>query len=156
MKLTLKPNTWLGWLIGKLDFEAITLVKWCYVASGCTLSPQSENHEASPVDFTVTDGVRTTEQQKALYAQGRTKPGAVVTNADGVALKSNHQVKADGCGYAVDLYPYCNGAVQVNDVAKLKQIAAHIKDTAQKLGYAVEWGGDWTSIKDYPHFELKA
>ena len=110
----------------------------------------------SPVDFTVTAGVRTTEQQKALYAQGRTKPGAVVTNADGVALKSNHQVKADGCGHAVDLYPYCNGAVQVNDVAKLKQVAAHIKDTAKKLGYAVEWGGDWTSIKDYPHFELKA
>jgi len=110
----------------------------------------------SPVDFTVTDGVRTTEQQKELYAQGRTKPGAVVTNADGVTFKSNHQAKADGYGYAVDLYPYYNGSVQVNDVAKLKQIAAHIKSTAQKLGYAIEWGGDWTSIKDYPHFELKA
>ena len=109
----------------------------------------------SPVDFTITDGVRTIEQQKALYAQGRTKSGEVVTNADGVTLKSNHQAKADGCGHAVDLYPYCNGAVQFNDVAKLKKIAEHIKATAQKLGYAVEWGGDWTSIKDYPHFELK-
>ena len=110
----------------------------------------------SPVDFTVTDGVRTTEQQKALYAQGRTKPGAIVTNADGVTLKSNHQAKANGYGHAVDLYPYYNGSVQVNDVAKLKQIAAHIKATAKRLGYAIEWGGDWTSIKDYPHFELKA
>ena len=46
MKLKFKHNTWLGWLIGALGFEAITLIKWCYVASGCKLSPQSENHEA--------------------------------------------------------------------------------------------------------------
>ena len=109
----------------------------------------------SPCDFTITDGVRTTAQQQALYAQGRTKPGNIVTNCDGVTNKSNHQVKADGQGYAVDLYPYYNGAVQMNGVEKLKQIAAHIKATAKTLGYTIEWGGDFTSLKDYPHFELK-
>lgn len=113
-------------------------------------------HEAirtTPVDFTITDGVRTVEQQQKLYAQGRTAPGAVVTNCDGIKSKSNHQAKADGYGYAVDLYPYVNGKVQVNDVANLSRIAAHIKAVAGRLGIKIEWGGDW-KMKDYPHFEL--
>lgn len=111
----------------------------------------------TPVDFTITDGVRTTAEQQALYAQGRTKPGNIVTNADGVRSKSNHQAKADGFGYAVDLYPYVNGAVDVNDRGgNLTRIAAHIKSVATQLGYRVEWGGDWKGLVDRPHFELKA
>lgn len=112
----------------------------------------------SPVDFTLTSGVRSTEEQKSLYAQGRTTPGIIVTNADGVKNKSNHQEKADGYGYAVDLYPYYNGSVRVNESyvpEKLALIAIHIKAIASCFGCTVEWGGDWKSIKDYPHFELK-
>jgi hypothetical protein len=59
----------------------------------------------SPAEFTVTGGVRTAAGQKALYAQGRTAPGSIVTNADGVKNKSSRQVKSDSYGYAVDLYP---------------------------------------------------
>ncbi len=109
----------------------------------------------SPVDFTITCGVRTTKEQQKLYAQGRTLPGPKVTNADGTKTKSNHQVKADGYGYAVDLYPYYNGKVQVDDDKNLKIIAEHIKTIARKLEIKVEWGGDWKNFKDYPHFELK-
>lgn len=113
-------------------------------------------HEAiknSPVDFTITCGVRSISEQSALYAQGRTKPGKVITNCDGVKVKSNHQSKSDGYGYAVDLYPYHSGKVQVNDVSGLTVIAKHIKEIARKLNIRVEWGGDWR-MKDYPHFEL--
>lgn len=109
----------------------------------------------SPVDFTITDGIRTVSEQAALYAQGRTKPGKVVTHVDGINKKSNHQIKADGYGYAVDLYPFKNGSVQVNDADGLKVIAGHIKGVAKKLNINVEWGGDWISFKDFPHFELK-
>lgn len=109
---------------------------------------------ATPIDFTITDGVRSTQQQQELYAQGRTKPGQKVTNCDGVRKKSNHQVKQDGYGYAVDLYPYWDGSVQVNDTNSLKVIAKHIKSVAEQLGIRIEWGGDWR-MKDYPHFELK-
>lgn len=110
----------------------------------------------SPSDFTITDGVRTTAQQQALYAKGRTTAGSKVTNVDGVKSKSNHQVKSDGYGYAVDLYAYYNGSVQVNDDKTIiNKIAPHIKATAKKLGITIQWGGDWTSFKDYPHFELK-
>ena len=109
----------------------------------------------SPIDFTITDGVRTTAQQQALYAKGRTVPGTKVTNADGIRSKSNHQAKSDGYGYAVDLYAYHSGKVQVNDDKSLKIIATHIKSVAKDLGVKIEWGGDWKSIIDYPHFELK-
>lgn len=106
-----------------------------------------------PVDFTITEGVRTKQQQRELYDQGRTKPGNIVTNADGVRNKSNHQAKSDGYGHAVDLYPYYDRSVQVNDAESLKIIAAHIKTVANQLGISIKWGGDWT-FKDYPHFEL--
>jgi len=108
----------------------------------------------SPIDFVITDGVRTTEQQKALYAKGRTVSGSIVTKADGVKNKSNHQAKSDGFGYAVDLYPFENGKVNLNDTKSLQIIASHILATAEKLGVKIAWGGNWKSIIDKPHFEL--
>lgn len=48
-------------------------------------------------------GVRTTAQQVLEYAKGRYgNPGKIVTDCDGIHQKSNHQVKADGVGHAVD------------------------------------------------------
>ena len=112
----------------------------------------------TPVDFTIVAGVRTTSEQQALYAQGRTKPGIIVTHKDGVRKKSNHQVKEDGFGYAVDLYPYVDGKVQVNHPKVhewLKQISIHVKAVAKCLGIKIIWGGDWKNPYDPPHFELK-
>lgn len=112
----------------------------------------------SPVDFTITEGVRTQARQQELYAQGRTKKGKIVTNKNGTTNKSNHQAKADGFGHAVDLYPFFEGQVQVNHkdtILRLKQIAAHIKQVAARLGIGITWGGDWKSPYDPPHFELK-
>lgn len=58
--------------------------------------------EAQGTPMFVVCGVRTAEEQAALYAQGRTGPGAIVTYKDGVRHKSDHQVEADGFGHAVD------------------------------------------------------
>lgn len=108
----------------------------------------------TPIDFTIVEGVRTTQRQQELYAQGRTKPGTIVTNVDGIKRKSNHQPKADGYGYAVDLYPFLSGKVDVNAAKELKVIAAHIKVIATQLKIKITWGGDWKSPYDPPHFEL--
>lgn len=108
----------------------------------------------TPVDFTIIEGVRTQARQATLYAQGRTTKGAIVTYADGVKKKSNHQKKADGYGHAVDLYAFTNGKIQFNDVASLKLIAVHIKAVAACLGVAITWGGDWKKPYDPPHFQL--
>ena len=107
----------------------------------------------TPFDFTVTEGVRTTKRQQELFAQ-RPK----VTNADSIKNKSNHQVKADGFGHAIDLYPYYNGAVQVQDkdvIPRLKKIADHFKEKAKCMNIKITWGGDWKNPYDPPHFQIE-
>ena len=119
----------------------------------------------SPYDFKLTAGARTAKEQNALYQIGRTRAGNKVTNADGYKNKSNHQIKVDGYGYAVDIF--CCGKYDENgnyikyntqegyDSKKLKDIADHIKTVAKSKGYKIEWGGDWKGGWDSPHFELK-
>ena len=119
--------------------------------------------ENSPFDFRITDGARTTEEQFALYQKGRTLPGPKVTNCDGKKFKSNHQIKSDGFGHAVDIFP-CgvieNGVYRKftseegYDEKKLKLIANHILAVAKSKNINIEWGGNW-KMKDTPHFEMK-
>lgn len=58
--------------------------------------------DAEPAQMFVVMGARTAVQQAKLYAQGRTEPGEIVTNCDGVKFKSPHQPREDGFVYAVD------------------------------------------------------
>lgn len=119
----------------------------------------------SPYDFKISNGVRTSAEQYALYCQGRTvltdKKGnklKKVTNCDGITKKSNHQVKADGFGYAIDialLNPNNPKEVIWNDIAMYTKVANHILKIAKEQGVNLEWGGNWKDFKDYPHFEKK-
>lgn len=106
----------------------------------------------SPYDFCITQGVRTVEQQQKLYAQGRTTPGKIVTNCDGIKHKSNHQVKNDGLGYAFDIAILIDNKINWD-----KKYYIEIGKVAEELmkEYRVEWGGNWKSFKDYPHWELR-
>jgi peptidoglycan L-alanyl-D-glutamate endopeptidase CwlK len=99
----------------------------------------------------VTSGVRTTEQQQALYAKGRTVPGKVVTNADGVIKKSNHQAKDDGFGHAVDC------AFMPSDVSRepFSDLHPWTAYGACAAALGLSWGGAWKSINDQPHVELR-
>jgi len=117
----------------------------------------------SPFDFRITAGARTTEEQFALYQIGRSKTGRIATNCDGKRAKSNHQIKSDGFGHAVDIFP-CgvieNGvyrkftSAEGYDEKKLKLIANHILAVAKSKNINIEWGGNW-KMNDTPHFELK-
>lgn len=94
----------------------------------------------------VIEGVRTVERQQALYAQGRTAKGPIVTHADGVKKRSNHQAHADGYGHAVDC-----AFVDGNPFA--------VTHPWERYGRALEarglvWGGRFASIMDKPHAEL--
>ena len=99
----------------------------------------------APIDFVITEGVRTTQRQKELFKQGKSK-------CDGVIKKSNHQVKADGYGHAVDLYPL---PIQYKDLKPYKILSEHIKKIAKELNINITWGGDFKSFIDAPHYELK-
>lgn len=123
----------------------------------------------TPFDYTIVEGARSEATQKMYYSWGRTvvnpntgplkgKPlGMIVTNANGVTKKSNHQPKADGKGRAVDIYPFFDGKVQTEGKEvdrRLRAIATHIKAKAKSMGISIIWGGDWRSPYDPPHIEL--
>jgi peptidoglycan L-alanyl-D-glutamate endopeptidase CwlK len=95
----------------------------------------------------VTDGPRTRAQQAELYAQGRTKPGKIVTYADGVTSLSNHQIKSDGYGYAVDIAFLVDGKPSWAEHHPWRLYA----DMAKVLGLRA--GADWKK-PDRPHIEL--
>lgn len=102
----------------------------------------------------VTDGVRTFAQQQALYAQGRSAIGGVVTNADGVPKEqgghgvSNHQLKLDGFGHAADCAFLVDGVPSWDTRLPWKAYGA------AAVAVGLTWGGDWQSLRDLPHVEL--
>lgn len=108
----------------------------------------------SPIDFTIVEGVRTKSRQQQLYAQGRTAKGAIVTYADGVKNKSNHQVKSDSYGHAVDFAPYINGKLDWNNHPNFKVIADHIIKTGASMGIKIVAGFYWKKPYDPPHVQL--
>lgn len=100
--------------------------------------------QISPLDFGVSDeAVRTAAKQNLLYQQGRTLPGAIVTHNDGYTRKSNHQVHADGKGYACDATPFINGKFDVNNEEAQYVIAAAICQACHELNIPAVWGGNW-------------
>lgn len=126
----------------------------------------NESIKTSPYDFGVDYGVRDVATQQRLYSYGRTvvnpdtgpikgnKFGMQVTTRDGVIRRSNHQVKANGFGGAVDIYPYYNGSLQTKDSKTLKLIIDHVKATSKQLGIKCSFGIDWKNPYDPPHVEL--
>lgn len=91
----------------------------------------------SSVDFAVLEGVRTMERQKQLVAAGASQ-----------TMRSRHLT-----GHAVDLGAIVDGQVRW-DWPLYDRIAAAMKQAAGELGVPLEWGGDWTTFKDGPHFQL--
>lgn len=110
--------------------------------------------KTSPHDFLISQGVRTDAEQYALYQQGRSKPGRIVTHVDGRRKRSAHQKKIDGYGYAIDFALVVDGVVDWVDIPKYKEIGEHIVALGRKRGIPVVWGGNWSRFKDYPHIEL--
>lgn len=87
----------------------------------------------------VTQGLRTFAEQDALFAQGRTKKGKVVTNARGGSSWHNY-------GLAVDFAFVTKGEIDWTDSLYRK-----IGGWAKTAG--LEWGGNWKSITDLPHVQ---
>jgi peptidoglycan L-alanyl-D-glutamate endopeptidase CwlK len=93
--------------------------------------------EISTVDFTVLEGLRTPERQKALVEAGASQ-----------TLNSRHIT-----GHAVDLGAWVGDEVRW-DWPLYHKIAAAMKEAAKQVGVPIEWGGDWRNFKDGPHFQL--
>lgn len=93
--------------------------------------------ELTEVDFSVIEGLRTLTRQKALHLRGAT-----------TTLNSRHL-----SGHAVDLAAFVDGELSW-DWDHYHKIAKAVKQAAKELDVDVEWGGDWKSFPDGPHWQL--
>lgn len=93
--------------------------------------------EITTVDFTVLEGLRDPARQKVLVDSGASQ-----------TLNSRHIT-----GHAVDLGAWVDNQVDWS-WPLYNQIAKAMKTASQELGIPIEWGGDWKSFKDGPHFQL--
>ena len=117
-----------------------TLLPAAQRAARALLAAANDGRLGPGIVVKVIAGTRTYAEQDALYAQGRTAPGPIVTDAPGGY--SNHNF---GIAFDVGLF---NGGVYLNDSPLYAKVGA--------LGRSqgLEWGGDWTSFPDEPHFQL--
>ena len=93
--------------------------------------------EITEIDFAVLEGVRSKTRQEHLV-----KAGASQT------MRSRHLT-----GHAVDLGAYVAGSVRW-DWPLYHKLAVAVKQAAAELQIPIEWGGDWTTFKDGPHWQL--
>ncbi len=93
--------------------------------------------QITDIDFTVLEGMRTVERQKELVKKGASK-----------TMNSRHLT-----GHAVDLAPLHDGKVSW-DWPLYYRLEKVVKKAAKDVGVQIEWGGDWKSFKDGPHWQL--
>jgi peptidoglycan L-alanyl-D-glutamate endopeptidase CwlK len=93
--------------------------------------------EVTETDFGVGEGLRTEKRQRQLVASGAS-----------MTMRSRHLT-----GHAVDLVAYIGSRISW-DWPLFYKIADAMKQSAKELDIPLEWGGDWKSFKDGPHFQL--
>ena len=89
------------------------------------------------VDFTVLEGMRSESRQKELVNSGASQ-----------TMNSRHLT-----GHAVDLGAWVDGQVRW-DWPLYYKISDAMKQASDELQMPIEWGGDWKSLKDGPHYQL--
>jgi len=90
----------------------------------------------------VTDGFRTKAEQDAIYAQGRTAPGSIVT-----------QVKWPNSAHCWGVaFDFCRN-VRGREYDDRDHFFSRVAEVAKQFG--LEWGGDWKNFVDKPHLQLK-
>lgn len=98
------------------------------------------------VTIEVISGLRSWAQQAALFAQGRTKPGRIVTKARPGSSWHNY-------GLAIDLGLFKNGVyLDEKNSGLADKLYVRIGKLAAEQG--IEWAGTWKSFQETPHFQI--
>lgn len=96
------------------------------------------------IDLLVTCTFRTVAEQNKLYAQGRTAPGNIVTNAKGGESLHNYRV-------AYDVVPLRHGKPVWGTTGEDGALWAKVGALGKAQG--LEWAGDWKKFREFPHFQ---
>lgn len=94
--------------------------------------------EITDIDFMVIEGKRNESRQRQLVASGKSQ-----------TMNSRHLT-----GHAVDCAPLVNNQIPWNDCSYFKKVADAMMQAAKELSVDIEWGGNWKTFKDGPHFQL--
>lgn len=118
-------------------------------AAACAIH-DANNRLTGRAKVQITFAYRSIEEQNHLYAQGRTAPGQIVTNAKGGQSYHNFRV-------AFDVALLIDGKTLSWDTAKdwdgdKQSDWMEVVSACKANGFA--WGGDWRTFKDMPHFEM--
>lgn len=105
--------------------------------------------QSKGIDIRIVQGLRTFAEQDALYAQGRTIPGAIVTNAKGGDSNHNYGLAIDFCLLHKDGTISWNLKEDMDKDGKSDWL--EVVEVFESKGWF--WGGRFKSIKDNPHFE---
>lgn len=102
------------------------------------------------ITILVTDGFRSSEEQNAIYAKGRTTEGKVVTQVQGGHSYHNY-------GLAVDFALRTKKGEVIWDMEydgnkNGRSDWMEVVEIAKRLGFS--WGGDWKNFPDYPHLQM--
>ena len=125
------------------------------------------------IDCSIIFGIRTDNEQFSLYKKGRKLAGdawvvddksKIVTYKDGHFKKSKHQAPVgETVSFAIDVVPWYNEKPHIrwDDIERFKEfgwfvlgVAATLRRYGQ-IESDIEWGGNWRSFKDYPHWQIK-
>lgn len=101
--------------------------------------------KAENIDVLITSTYRDIESQNALYAQGRTTPGNIVTNAKGGYSWHNYRV-------AFDIVPLVNGKPVWSTSGPNLAVWLRLGAIGKTVG--LEWAGEWVTFREYPHFQF--
>lgn len=100
--------------------------------------------KAIGIELLVTSTYRDNASQNALYAQGRSAPGTIVTNARGGQSLHNYRV-------AYDVVPLRNGKPIWGTRGADRDIWQKVGELGEAQG--LEWAGRWERFREYPHFQ---
>jgi len=90
------------------------------------------------VDFSVVEGVRTLAKQREYFLKGKS-----------TTMNSRHLT-----GHAVDLAPWIEGTISWENPVGWLAVSGAMKLAAHERMTRLEWGGDWTTFVDKPHYQL--
>jgi len=134
-----------------IDPISIERIDYCHPAIRTKAHEWLVNCSIQNIGVRVTQAIRDYEYQDLLYEQGRTKPGKIITNAQGGQSWHNFGLAFDFCLFHRDRTISWDMIEDLNHdgISDWTEVV-HI---ANDLGF--EWGGDWSKeFRDYPHFQM--
>lgn len=109
-----------------------------------------EQCEAQDIQPLITCTWRSNAEQEALYAQGRSHKGKIVTNARGGQSRHNFMIDGKPASKAFDVVPIINGKPEWD---ASHPAWGHMGEIGESVG--LSWAGRWVKFREYPHFEMK-